>query len=165
MVHAYRGTPTGKKIKSPFFSVVLVAMILLASVSIIKQGDTTDTTNWEYRIKITFNNTASSIPLVSFPILIFLNTSHPDFWNHVNANYSDIRFIDDDGTTELFFEMEHWDYLGKQALYGSISPRLMQGAQLITSFYIMGIPMQHLPSMNRNPGMEQPLRVYGISMK
>ncbi len=128
MVHAYRGTPTGKKIKSPFFSVVLVAMILLASVSIIKQGDTTDTTNWEYRIKITFNNTASSIPLVSFPILIFLNTSHPDFWNHVNANYSDIRFIDDDGITELFFEMEHWDYLGKQAFIWVNIPNIDAGS-------------------------------------
>jgi|GEM_PF-3746211 len=128
MVHAYRGTPIGKKAKSIFFSFGLAVMILLASVNIIKQGDTTDTTGWGYRIKITFNNTASAINLISFPVLVSLNASHLDFWNHVNANYSDIRFIDDDDITELFFEMEQWDYGDKQAVMWVNIPQIDAGS-------------------------------------
>ena len=128
MVIPHRCTHTARNKHSIFFSITLAILILLSSISIMQTSDTMDTASWQYQIKITFNNTASSEQLTSFPLLISLNESHLDFWGHVNANYSDIRFIDDDDQTELYFEMEHWDYIGKKAYIWTNIPQIDPGS-------------------------------------
>ena len=36
--------------------------------------------NWQYRMKLTFDNTASSENLADFPVLVHLTSTHLDFW-------------------------------------------------------------------------------------
>ncbi len=43
-------------------------------------------TNWQYRMKLTFDNTASSENLANFPVLVHLTSTHSYFWAHINSS-------------------------------------------------------------------------------
>jgi len=60
-------------------------------------------------MKITFDNTAVDDSLTDFPMLIVFSSTQSDFWDHAKNDGSDIRFIDDDDSTELYFELELWN--------------------------------------------------------
>ena len=65
--------------------------------------------NWRYRMKLTFDNAASSENLTDFPVLVHLTSTHSDFWAHINSSIitddtNDLRFVDADDSTELYFE-------------------------------------------------------------
>lgn len=66
--------------------------------------------NFQYRKKITFNNSAISENLVNFTVPIIFNSSNTDFWGHVQTNGNDTRFIDADNTTELYYEFEKFNH-------------------------------------------------------
>lgn len=74
-------------------------------------GDGWWDSNWSYRMKLTFDNTASNENFTDFPVMVWFNSSHLDFWSHVNTStdYADLRFVDDDDSTELYFEVEYWN--------------------------------------------------------
>lgn len=63
---------------------------------------------WNYRKQITIDNTASAENLINFPILVHLDDTNID-WAKVQNAGQDIRFVDDDDTTELDYEIEEWD--------------------------------------------------------
>jgi len=81
-------------------------------------GERTLTTSgdWWYYKKIVFNNALISENLVNFPVLINLTKAGSDFWSHVGSSYNDLRFVDADGTTDLHFEVEYWNYAANEAL-------------------------------------------------
>lgn len=66
--------------------------------------------NFQYRKKITFNNSAISENLTNFPVPIIFNSSNSDFWGHVQTNGNDTRFVDADNTTELYYEFEKFNH-------------------------------------------------------
>lgn len=66
--------------------------------------------NFQYRKKITFNNSAISENLINFSVPIIFNSSNTDFWGHVQTNGNDTRFIDADNTTELYYEFEKFNH-------------------------------------------------------
>jgi hypothetical protein len=66
--------------------------------------------NFPYRKKITFDNSAISENLVNFTVPIVFNSSNTDFWGHVQTNGNDTRFIDADNTTELYYELEKFNH-------------------------------------------------------
>lgn len=66
--------------------------------------------NFQYRKKITFNNSAITQNLINFTVPIVFNSSNSDFWNHVQINGNDTRFIASDNTTELYFEFEKFNH-------------------------------------------------------
>jgi hypothetical protein len=73
--------------------------------------------NWadpdcKYRIKITFNNSASSENLTDFPVLVVLNPSRIDY---SKTSPTDIRFYD--GSTLLKKETELWNALGNSYIW------------------------------------------------
>jgi hypothetical protein len=67
--------------------------------------------NWTKRIKVTFDNSASSENLTNFPVLVKLNSSRISYADTQNAG-QDIRFTDSDGTTLLSYQIEKWDEAG-----------------------------------------------------
>jgi len=74
---------------------------------------------WDYRKKITFDNTSASLgvtatTLTDFPVLLKLTTSNFDFSKAKSAG-EDIRITDSDGTTQLPYEIEKWDSVGQVA--------------------------------------------------
>jgi hypothetical protein len=84
-------------------------------------GDTggrtlTTSGDWWYYKKIVFNNALISENLVNFPVLINLTKAGSEFWSHVGSSYHDLRFVDADGTTDLHFEVEYWNYAANEAL-------------------------------------------------
>ncbi len=63
-----------------------------------------------YRMKITFNNREIGENLTDFPMPIIFTNSQSSFWNHVQTSGNDIRFVDADSTTELYYELEKFDH-------------------------------------------------------
>lgn len=64
--------------------------------------------SWDYRIKLTFDNTASSGDLDDFIPLVSVNSTTLDF-DHCQNDGDDIRFTDSDGETLLDFYTVTWD--------------------------------------------------------
>ncbi|MHC4662998.1 MAG: DUF2341 domain-containing protein, partial [Planctomycetota bacterium] len=71
-------------------------------------------TDWEHRKKITFDTTGWSSSLSSFPIRVYIN-GDTDIFAGAQADGDDIRFIDDDGSTQLAYEIEEWDSVDNRA--------------------------------------------------
>lgn len=65
-------------------------------------------TDWLARREITFDNTNSAENLTDFPVLVQLDPSSVDF-ARIKAGGADLRFVDEDGSTSLSFEIESWD--------------------------------------------------------
>ena len=68
---------------------------------------------WDYRKKITFDNTNANLGVTpenldNFPVLIKLTNSNFDF-SKANTNGEDIRFAETNGVTTLPYEIEKWD--------------------------------------------------------
>lgn len=83
---------------------------------------------WNYRKKITFNNTTASLGVAStdldnFPILIKLTAANFDFAKAQSAG-EDIRITDSDGITSLAYEIEKWDAAGQAAYLWVKVPRI-----------------------------------------
>lgn len=96
------------------FVSLLVSLVVVAGVVFFIFPFTYGADWWDvsfaYRIKITFNNAAVSENLVNFPVPVVFNSSEASFWSHVNRTTgSDMRFVDADNTTELYFEIEKFD--------------------------------------------------------
>lgn len=70
--------------------------------------------SWDYRKKITFDNSAQASNLTNFPVQVALTSSNFDF-SKAQSNGEDIRFTDSNGTTLLDYEIEKWDEAGEQA--------------------------------------------------
>lgn len=80
-------------------------------------GVTCDT-NWAYRKKITFDNTASGENLTDFPVMIKLSSASGNInFNNTKAGGDDLRFVDpNDPTTALPHQVERWDEPAGEAI-------------------------------------------------
>ena len=70
--------------------------------------------NWRYRKKFIIDHTKISNDLTWFPIVIFLDDV--DVFNEIGKNRYKIAFTKDDGTTQLYAEIERWDWMSKKAV-------------------------------------------------
>jgi hypothetical protein len=80
-------------------------------------------TDWKKRLKITIDNTNIDSALTHFPITLFLGTSvglgSDDVscvFDEVGANSKKIAVTKDDGVTQLYVEIELWDYANEKAV-------------------------------------------------
>ena len=71
---------------------------------------------WEYRRILTIDNSGQGTALANFPVLVRLNSSRINY-NSVQNNGEDLRFIDNDGTTELDYEIEIWNESGESIVW------------------------------------------------
>ncbi len=72
-------------------------------------------TDWLYRKKLTFDNSAQAENLASFPVMVKLTSSNFDF-TKAQSSGQDLRFVDSDNSTELKHEIEYWDSSGQTAI-------------------------------------------------
>jgi hypothetical protein len=63
---------------------------------------------WAYRKQLTFDNRNQSEDLINFPILLNLSESNFDYLK-AKSDGTDLRFIDEDGATELKYHIEEWN--------------------------------------------------------
>lgn len=73
--------------------------------------------SWNYKQAVTVDNTASSEALSDYQIFINIDDSVTGFWERVQSDGKDVRFIDSTDTTELDFFMVHFDYTNKSAQF------------------------------------------------
>ena len=86
--------------------------------------------DWNYRRKITFDNTQTKLgvtpeALVNFPFLVKLENGVNIDYSKTNNDGSDIRFIDSDGTA-LSYEIEEWNESGASYVWVKI-PQIDEG--------------------------------------
>jgi hypothetical protein len=82
-------------------------------------------TSFGYRKKLTLDNSAVSENLVNFPTPIVFSATQTDFWSHVNRTTgSDVRFVDSDNTTELYYEVEIFDTINNASVYWVKIPQI-----------------------------------------
>lgn len=72
--------------------------------------------SWEYRKKITFNNSSQAENLTDFPVLVKLDSTRIDY-NYTQNAGQDIRFTDSDGVTLINYEIEKWDETGSSFVW------------------------------------------------
>jgi hypothetical protein len=101
---------------------------------------------WNYRTKITFDNSASTEDLSNFPVMVKLNSSRIDYSKTQDAG-QDIRFTDTDGTTQLPHEIEKWDEAGDSYVWVKV-PIIAAGS---TTDYIYLYYGNSVASDNQNP--------------
>jgi len=60
---------------------------------------------WQYRMPVTIDNTTSSQSLTEYQVFLELNSSLTDFWTNVNDDGSDIRFVQETitGTEDAWY--------------------------------------------------------------
>jgi hypothetical protein len=59
--------------------------------------------DWSYKLPITIDNTANDKELEYYQVLVEIASSSTDFWEHIKADGSDVRFVNQDETAELDF--------------------------------------------------------------
>jgi hypothetical protein len=75
---------------------------------------------WTNRLKITLNNSRQTEDLINFPILINLSSKKIDY-SKTKIDGTDLRFIDDDGKTELKYHIEQWDPNGYSYIWVNVT--------------------------------------------
>ncbi len=112
---------------------LLLALVLTSAGTGVAQASDWWDTNWSYRMKLTFDNSASGENLTNFSVLVHLTSTHSDFWDHINSSITtddtkDLRFVDADDTTELYFEAEKIAHAGQDALIWVKVPQIDAGS-------------------------------------
>ncbi|MBW2971001.1 DUF2341 domain-containing protein [Candidatus Woesearchaeota archaeon] len=72
--------------------------------------------DWEKRIKLTFSYNQRDQELDDFPVLVMLNSSRIDYADF-QPNGIDIRFVDNDNTTELSYHIENFTKSGNSWIW------------------------------------------------
>jgi len=84
--------------------------------------------DWYRRVKILFDNTASTADLVWFPVALRLSTSLTDFsYDDTMDAGEDLRFFNPGGGTELAYEIERWNESGTSVVWVRV-PRIDVGS-------------------------------------
>lgn len=68
--------------------------------------------SWLYKLPITINNTANSVGLTNYQVLVEIASTTAGFWEHTNADGSDLRVMDATQTTSLPFWVQYWNKAG-----------------------------------------------------
>ena len=104
---------------------------VLASKVVADGGDPWWDEGYKQRMKLTFDNSASTEDLTDFPTLIRLTQANFAYDN-ASTTGADIRFVDSNGTTSLAYEIESWN----QAATSTIWVKVPQIDAASTSDYI-----------------------------
>ena len=108
-------------------------------------GDTgiqtlTTTSYLQYTMKLWFNNTAIAENLVDFPVMINLSRAGTHFWSHTDPDHKDLRFFDADSSTELYFEIEDWNYADWKAHVWVKVPQIDASSSTDFIYLYYGLP-------------------------
>jgi len=76
-------------------------------------------TGWEYRQKLTFDNSGQSENLENFPVLVKLDSTNIDYGKTQDSG-QDIRFVDSDDSTVISHEIEKWDETGNSWVWVNV---------------------------------------------
>jgi hypothetical protein len=100
---------------------IVITLITIAGISGCPSAIPTPPDTWVLddspaRVKISFNNNASSEDLEGFPLLVKLNSGNIDYSNFPNEGAS-IRFYDQDDETFIPHEIDTWNESGDSLIW------------------------------------------------
>jgi hypothetical protein len=76
--------------------------------------------DWSFRRKLTFDNGGQSEDLVNFPVLVNLSVTSFDY-SKAKLDGTDLRFVDEDGVTELKYHIENWNTTGNSHVWVNVT--------------------------------------------
>jgi len=107
--------------KKKIFSLLAILMIIFTAFAVTVQAEPVWwNSNWDYRMKLTFNNEVQTENLTNFPVMVKLNTDNFDY-SKCNNDGSDIRFIDNNGFDELNYEIELWNNTENSTIWVNVT--------------------------------------------
>ncbi len=87
--------------------------------------------SWAYRKRITFDNSGLAEDLVNFPVVLRLSEIRAAL-----PNATDLRFVSEDGRTELPYEIETWNATTHQGVFWVKIPRLPAAPAVPEPIYV-----------------------------
>jgi len=112
--------------KKSLFVLLCVALFLSSSVPFMVHAAAWWDTDWDYKVKITIDQTKVDADLTDFPVLVYLNSARIN-WVHVQDDLDDLRFLDSTEMTVLKAELEKyalnseaWIWVKVPAVSGSV---------------------------------------------
>ena len=93
--------------KKSLFVLLCVALFLSSSVPFMVHAAAWWNTDWDYKVKITIDQTKVDADLTDLPVLVYLNSTRIN-WVHVQDDLDDLRFLDSTETTVLKAELEKY---------------------------------------------------------
>ncbi|OYT28016.1 MAG: hypothetical protein B6U95_05085 [Thermofilum sp. ex4484_82] len=101
--------------------------------SVVISGGQFSSKTWSYRRTITITENSGNT-LTDFQVKIVLNTANFDY-SHAKSDGSDIRFTDEDGTTQLSFWIEKWDPSGESIIWVKVPEIPASSTKTIYMYY------------------------------
>lgn len=99
-----------KRLHQPRFCVIgLAVVLLLATAGLCRAADAWWDTDWQKRVKITFDNSDQSENLTNFPVPVTLNTTNLTNLDLSATVGADVRFRDAVTGNEIKYEVEAWN--------------------------------------------------------
>ncbi len=102
----------GKYLGVLFALVLAFSLVLMPMLSEVEASPSWWDSEWQYRQKLTFDNSGQSENLVNFPVLMKLTEPTNIDYANTQDNGQDIRFVDSDDVTQLSYEIEEWNETG-----------------------------------------------------
>ena len=98
---------------------------------------------WKYRRKFTVDGSLIGSDLTHFPITLFLNSSSgkgdldiSDIFSELGENWNKIAITTDDGTTQIYVEVESWDSInGKAVIHCSKSDLVLSTSTDVNLYF------------------------------
>ena len=88
---------------------------------------------WSYRREINITENSGSA-LINYQVKIVLTTANFNY-SHASSDGSDIRFTDEDGTTQLSYWIEKWDPTGESIIWVKVPEIPAGGTKTIYLYY------------------------------
>ncbi len=82
--------------------------------------------SWNLRQRLSFDNGSGGADLVDFPVLVRLDPTRLEY-SQVSANGADLRFVSEDGSTQLSHQIESWNPLGVSVVWVRV-PHIAAGS-------------------------------------
>ncbi|RKY42002.1 MAG: hypothetical protein DRP85_04355 [Candidatus Makaraimicrobium thalassicum] len=91
--------------------------------------------SWPYREKVTLTNSTET-ELTNYVVSVKINKGHTGFWQRIQNDGDDVRFVDADNTTVLSYELTAFDHTNKTATVDVIVPSIpASSSKLIYLYY------------------------------
>ena len=101
---------------------VVAALVLVPRVLSAASG-------WDYVRGITITNDSGSV-LTNYQLLVTLTTANTDAYAHMNSDGSDLRFMDEDDTTQFDYWIEIWSNPGTSKVWVEV-PSIPAGTSTV----------------------------------
>jgi len=119
---------------------------------------------WAKRIKITIDSSVVDAPLTNFPVMVKISTASGigdtnliAVFNEISTNSLKLAVTASDGTTELYVEIEQWDFSTTNAVIWFKAPLIASGSD--TDFYLNYFGIQYFIGGCCFPSQDKPTNI------